>query len=332
MPETMNYWGMYCNIDYGWKREGLAVSEMVNPYIRWIYSSGLDLTMMMLDYFEHTGDEKMAKEMLVPWADAMLRYFDTRYKRDAEGKLLLDPTQAIETYQSGVTNDTPTVAGLHAVLPRLLSLPEGLTGEDIRARWTRLSGEIPGLPIGERAGKRVILPAKTFRDRGNCENPELYTVFPFRIHGLDRPDLQLAQDTYDARVEKSFFGWQQTPTQAALLGRTDEARRMLVENTKGKDEESRFPAFWGPNYDWIPDQDHGGNILNALQSMIMQAEGRRIILFPAWPKGWDVDFKLHAPFNTTIEGTVKDGILEVLNVTPVERMQDVKIMEPIQKK
>lgn len=326
MPETMNSWGMYCNIDYGWKRDGLAVSEMVNPYIRWIYSSGLDLTMMMLDYYEHTGDEKMAREMLVPWADAMLRYFDTRYKRDAEGKLLLDPTQSIETYQSGVTNDTPTVAGLHAVLPRLLSLPAELTGEEIRTRWTRLLGEIPELPIGERAGKRVILPAKTFGDRGNCENPELYTIFPFRIYGVDKPDLQLAQNTYDARVEKSFFGWQQTATQAAMLGRADEARRMLVENAKGKDKESRFPAFWGPNYDWVPDQDHGGNILNALQSMILLAEGRRIVLFPAWPSGWDVDFKLHAPFKTVVEGKVRDGKLSELSVTPPERMKDVTVM------
>ncbi len=326
MAETMNYWGMYCNIDYGWKRDGLSASEMVNPYIRWIWSSGLDLTMMMLDYYEHTGDAALLKEKLVPWADAMLRYFDTRFKRDADGTLLLDPTQSIETYQSGVTNDTPNVAGLRAVLPRLLALPSDSIDADTRARWTRLLSETPELPSGERRGKPVTLPAKTFQGRANCENPELYTLFPFRLYGVAKPSLQLAQDTFDARVEKAFNGWQQTAIEASLLGRADEARKMLVTNAKRKHDGSRFPAFWGPNYDWVPDQDHGGNLLNTVQTMLMQTEGKQIILFPAWPKDWDVQFKLHAPANTTVEGVLRAGKLEHLTVTPAERREDVKVM------
>src|SRR5258707_7493401 len=30
-------------------------------------------------------------------------------------------------------------------------------------------------------------------------------------------------------------------------------------------------------------------------------------LLPAWPDNWDADFKLHAPFNTTIQGRVVKG-------------------------
>jgi hypothetical protein len=329
MAETMDFWGMYCNIDYGWKRDGLATGDMVNPYIRWIWSSGLDLTLMMLDYCDHTGDAAMLKEKLIPWADAMLRYFDTRFKRDADGKLLLDPTQSIETYQTGVTNDTPCVAGLRAVLPRLLALPNDSIDADTRARWTRLLAETPDLPTGDRGGKRVILPAKTFQGRANCENPELYTLFPFRLYGAGKPDLQLAQDSFDARVEKAFNGWQQTAIEAAMLGRAEEARKMLIVNAKRKHEGSRFPAFWGPNYDWVPDQDHGGNLLNTVQTMLLQTDGNQIILFPAWPKDWDVQFKLHAPANTTIEGILRAGKLEALTVTPAERRRDVTVMGDI---
>ena len=287
---------------------------------------GIELSSMMLDYYEHTGDAALLKEKLVPWADAMLRYFDTRFKRDADGTLLLDPTQSIETYQSGVTNDTPNVAGLRAVLPRLLALPSDSIDADTRARWTRLLSETPELPSGERRGKPVTLPAKTFQGRANCENPELYTLFPFRLYGVAKPSLQLAQDTFDARVEKAFNGWQQTAIEASLLGRADEARKMLVTNAKRKHDGSRFPAFWGPNYDWVPDQDHGGNLLNTVQTMLMQTEGKQIILFPAWPKDWDVQFKLHAPANTTVEGVLRAGKLEHLTVTPAERREDVKVM------
>ena len=82
--------------------------------------------------------------------------------------------------------------------------------------------------------------------------------------------------------------------------------------------------FWGP-YDWVPDGDHASVLMLALQRMLLQTDGDRILLFPAWPKEWDVDFKLHAPMNTTIEGTLRKGNLEKLKVTPESRGQDIVI-------
>jgi hypothetical protein len=32
-----------------------------------------------------------------------------------------------------------------------------------------------------------------------------------------------------------------------------------------------------------------------LQEMLLQTNGDSLLLFPAWPKEWDVTFKLHAP-------------------------------------
>lgn len=43
----------------------------------------------------------------------------------------------------------------------------------------------------------------------------------------------------------------------AYLGLADEARQNLVGRARNCDKGSRFPAFWGPNFDWIPDQDNG---------------------------------------------------------------------------
>ena len=36
--------------------------------------------------------------------------------------------------------------------------------------------------------------------------------------------------------------------------------------------------------------------------MLLQVVGRKIYLFPAWPKTWDVNFKLHPLYNTTDKG------------------------------
>jgi type II secretory pathway component HofQ len=80
-------------------------------------------------------------------------------------------------------------------------------------------------------------------------------------------------------------------------------------------------------FDWIPDQDHGANILTTLQFMLLQADGRTIQLLPAWPANWDVSFKLHAPYNTTVEGVFKAGKMEQLKVTPASRTKDVVRMD-----
>ena len=60
-----------------------------------------------------------------------------------------------------------------------------------------------------------------------------------------------------------------------------------------------------------------------LQEMLLQADGRKIFLFPAWPKDQDVHFKLHAPYNTTVEASIVNGKLQSLIVIPEERKNDV---------
>ncbi len=107
---------------------------------------------------------------------------------------------------------------------------------------------------------------------------------------------------------------------------TEQAREYLVGRAAKWDENSRFPAFWGPNYDWVPDQDHGGVLLKALQAMLVQTDGKTIYLLPAWPRDWDVDFKVHAPYRTVLEGRVRDGKVVSLDVRPPERKKDVIIM------
>ena len=63
-----------------------------------------------------------------------------------------------------------------------------------------------------------------------------------------------------------------------------------------------------------------------LQEMLMQTDDKKILLFPAWPKDKDVHFKLHAPYNTTVEAEVKEGKLIMLKVVPESRKGDVTVM------
>ena len=138
----------------------------------------------------------------------------------------------------------------------------------------------------------------------------------------------MARRTFELRRIKGNTGWNQDETQAALLGLAEEARRSLDDRLRRKHEGSRFPAFWGPNYDWIPDQDHGGNAMMALQTMLLQADKDRLYLFPAWPKDWNVSFKLRAPDNTAVTGIYRDGNVVELSVDPEIRRSRLIIMTP----
>ena len=46
----------------------------------------------------------------------------------------------------------------------------------------------------------------------------------------------------------------------------------------------------------------------------------------AWPKDWNCEFKLNAPYKTTIEGNVANGRVVDLKVTPQSRRQDVIVV------
>jgi alpha-L-fucosidase 2 len=68
-------------------------------------------------------------------------------------------------------------------------------------------------------------------------------------------------------------------------------------------------------------------LMQALQSMILQTDGDKIFLLPAWPSGWNADFKLHAPKRTVVEGVVRGGKLVSLRVTPPSRRADVVVKQ-----
>lgn len=66
-------------------------------------------------------------------------------------------------------------------------------------------------------------------------------------------------------------------------------------------------------------------LLKAVQAMLLQADGKKIYILPAWPEDWDVDFKLHAPHRTVVEGWVRQGKITRLKVNPSSRRSDIVI-------
>jgi hypothetical protein len=175
-------------------------------------------------------------------------------------------------------------------------------------------------------GKVALKDAKIIHGgRHNMENALLYAIWPYRLFGQGLPHYEVALESWETRPVKFAYHscWHNDIIWAAFLGLPDQARTQLA-NRFVLSGNFRFPAMY-INGDWTPDHDNGGVCQTTIQKMLMQTIGDQILLFPAWPKDWDVDFKLHAPNNTTVKCSLENGEITNLKVMPKSRSGDVVI-------
>ena len=326
-PECLYFWGDVFPETYGtvpWNKRTDPLQE--SRWHRWEFVGGLEVARMFLTYAEFTQDDVFLRKKAIPLADGVTRFFDEFYRTDpATGKLDMTPSQALETFWD-CRNPAPEIAGLTDVLDQLCALSDEFLTPEERARFEALRKKIPAIPIrSDEQGRSILAPAEVYENHNNHETPELYSVFPFRLFSFDQSNADLARRTFEVRSETGHSGWCQDDLFAACLGLSEPLRQNLTRRAAMIEARSRFPAFWGPNADWTPDQDHGGVLQTAIQAAVLQTNGRKIWVTPALPKEWDVDFKLHAPMKTVIEGRTVGGKVVELRVTPPERRADVTI-------
>jgi len=299
-------------------------------YHSYYFTCGLETVAMMIDCAKYSGDEAFRDSVLVPFAREVLLFFDKHYPRDGDGKLRLDPDMVLETWWVAV-NSAPDVAGLQHCLDELLAIGAG--SADDRANWKRFRNEIPEVYLHEIEGRTAIAPARSWEKRKNSENGELYPVFPFRRFGLGfGPESRDIVDwTMQHRTVKNGFGykcWTQDQIHWAYAGNAAEAQDGLINRFRNASPLCRFPLYGSEGPDSCPDFDHFGSGSIALQRMLVQEAGDKILLLPAWPANWDADFKLHVAQQTTISGKIADGKLVQWTIEPETRRKDVVVYEP----
>lgn len=329
-PETITTFGCYGNGDYGWDRTDRPSNQVDCQYFQWAWNQGPELVAMMLDHWDSTRDRSYLELRTIPMAAEVLSYFDSRFARDSSGKLIISPTQAVETYWHGVVNDMPTVAGIAEISRRLCELPPGIGTPQDRELWQRMSDACPALPtmVDGASGATCYAPAQQFDPRrSNCENPNLYAIWPFNHAGVNRGNLEIGRASFEARIEHFDCGWPQDGQQAARLGLAQDAARNVAAKLANRNPACRFPAFWGPNFDWVPDQCQGGNLMTTVQEMLLQSVGEKIIICPALPHDWEGSFRLRAAGNTTVTAWIRGGKIASYQVEPYSRRSDVVLGE-----
>jgi hypothetical protein len=326
--------------------------------ISYHWESQLEHAYMILEYHRFTGADLSA---YIPFIENAVVFFDQHYRKreelrsgrqlDENGHLVIYPSKACESFR-GATNPADVIAGLDACVEGILTLDDALLTLRDKAFYRALKAAIPPYAYSEageggamprlkdivpgaeadepyaRPGVRTILPARSWNKYGSGELPMLYPLFPFNRFALGRDDMQVFRDTYEhGHFRKGrLWSWHQDGIFFARMGQTEKAADFNAR--KLDDSERRFPTFWGPGHDWVPDHNWGGSGMIGLQEMLMQTIGSEIRLLPAWPLEWDVDFKLHAPGQTVVTGRVRNGQLVDLDVQPESRRKDVVVSSP----
>ncbi|HQK39274.1 MAG TPA: DUF5703 domain-containing protein [Flavobacterium alvei] len=330
--EQLENFGLPNPAEYEWKRPTDYDPGMeYNAWLEYEWDTVFEFCKMMLEQKEYANEDIQKYN---PFIVSCLRFFDEHYQYlakqrgrkalDGDGHLILFPGSGAETYKMA-NNANSTISALTVITEKILTLSDKeLSKEDVdylKGFQTR----IPPLNFREFDGNKTLAPAKSWERINNSEVPQLYSVFPWGIYGIGKLDLETALNTWkydtDAIKFRSHVGWKQDNIFAARLGLTKEAAKYNL--LKMANSERRFPAFWGPGYDWVPDHNWGGSGMIGMQEMLLQEANGKIYLFPAWPKDWNVHFKLHATQNTTIEAELINGELKILKVIPEERKKDV---------
>jgi hypothetical protein len=340
-----------------WHNLGVYSMDDVPPHLLYHLLASIELPAIMCEYYEHTGEKDFLEQVLLPCAEEFVKYYKFHFpKRDANGKMLMEGVGCAETYQ-GVTNPCTEIGGLKYLLTKLLSFD---ISEKQRKEWTDFLNTMTDTPLRRIRGIDLLAVGDVY-DPGRviCESPELYSVYPFRQVWLGNPELlQNARQSFHVRTTSidgtvdsesvETGGWQLTLVQAAYLGLAREAARLTTINFNDqfihwsdnvvpdapfpKRPRPRFPVFWERKMDYTPDNDHGATSVNALQSMLLQSDGKKIFLLPAFPENWNVSFKLHAAFNTTVECEYRDGKVQSLKVSPESRRADIVDMSSQQQR
>lgn len=332
--EQIEVYGLPNMMEYGTKRPAWADPGVeYNAWLEYEWDTVLEFCQMMLESNRYAATDISAYRPLI---ESALTFFDEHYRYlasrrgskslDGDGRLILFPGSGCETYKM-TNNASSTVAALRRVTGDYINYLNAV-GDTALSRWTAILDRIPEIPQRVVDGHTMIAPAKSWERINNVETPQLYPVWPWRFYGVsisDSTDLGIARATYlydpDALRFRSTTGWKQDNIWAACLGLTDEAFNLNAE--KWADGSHRFPAFFGPGFDWTPDHNWGGSAMIGLQEMLMQTNGDEIWLFPAWPLDRDISFRLHAPGNTVVEAELIGGKVADLHVTPPERMEDI---------
>lgn len=324
IPETVLPWGHA--EDFALRDEGAGVSEyfhrwnpstapygkfeFYNPYVGFLFTSGLEICHYYLTYYHYSGDKIFLHSQAYPIIRGTCEFISGILRKEDDGLYHLDPANALETWWM-VRDPADTIAGIRAVFPEFVKLSETYEQDaNLRSRCVDILAALPEPSRGLwtenskiESNVDVYAPAAAIGkicNRSNAENPALYRVFPFGLSSIGSPDHALARNTFNHRICNLGNGWSMDAIWAARLGLRDQACNLLSQHA------ARYNRFryggWDSNdsnvfpngLSAVPFTDAGGISAFALNEILLQSHNNLIRIAPAVALNWSGIFQLRA--------------------------------------
>ena len=199
--EQIENFGLPNPAEYGFKRpEWFDKGLEYNAWLEYEWDTILEFCQMILETKNYANADITP---YLPLIESSLTFFDEHYRQlasrrgrkalDGNGHLILFPSSACETYKM-TNNASSTIAALRTVLENY-------------GKKNEMN------PTAPPELKQTISPAVSWERINNIETPQLYPVFPWRIYGVGKENLELARNTYfydpEAINFRSHIGWKQ---------------------------------------------------------------------------------------------------------------------------
>ena len=345
IPETVLPWGTA--EEFAFKNSGRGVQgyfrrwdpksvpygrfELYNPYVGFLFTSGLEICHHYLTYYRYSGDETFLRDEAYPIIRGVCLFLAGLLNEEADGRYHLDPANALETWWM-VRDPTDTLDGIRAVFPDFIRMSKryGRDAELCR-KCEEILAALPDVPrelwTEESEIRREInvyapaaKPGTLFPERINRENPALYRLFPFGVSGIGAPDYDLVRRTYLHRLFPVYHGWSMDAIWAARLGLGEDAYGLLCRHAAkfnrfryggwDSNDNNEFPGGLAV----VPFTDAAGLSAYTLNEMLLQSHGGVIRVVPAVPKRWSGIFRLRAEGGFLIASDFRTGVARFVEI------------------
>jgi hypothetical protein len=290
---------------------------------------------LLSDYVTLSGDAAYADRTLLPLATELIDFVRLQYPRREQGRMMIAPCNAGETWQ-GVCNPSEMVCALRHALPRLIALGRSQGWkQDLVEAWEQMLASVPDVPRGKFQYQApdvqpVILPGDQLvpaadmsgcqaytlpwsggepRYQLNSQQTELYAIWPAKLVLRDNAQRASAIRSYHDRLWPHYRdGWNLDVTFAACLGLQDEVAQwhdrhfdwtFVLPCGLARETAPNNPA--SPALPECPSlQGMGTGVIPVLE-MLLQDYPDEIIVLPCWPAHVAVDFTLFSPSAGRVE-------------------------------
>ena len=308
--------------------------ERYNPYVAFLFTAGLEVCWHYLTYARYSGDEGFLREQAYPVIRGVAAFVTSLLREGDDGRYHLEPANALETWWM-VRDPTDTMDGMRAILPEFIRLSEQYDADrELRERCADVLSKLPDPPralwredgtIDETV--EVYAPAAAMGEipgRRNCENPQLYRVFPFGLSGIGSDDYDLAKRTFQERICVLAHGWAMDAIWAARLGLAEQACSLLAQHAR-KYNRFRYGG-WDSNDSNVhpeglaaaPFLDAGGLSAYALQEAALQSHGGSIRVGAGVSGAWSGVFRLRAEGGFMVAADIEDGEVRLIEVESLQ--------------